>query len=426
MPPYQSDHILRSPCHQGVAVNQRAHFANLSCFLSILCLLPNFASPQDLKLQSSQFDSSPPETVASSQLSWSAHQVCQQAIQADPLRNVLLQERKLAQLQKQSHKSNCAIQNWIIYHLDQRIIRREQELRAQALKLHFGLVAVQAQSLVLDDLNALLKQYTDMVQRIATAEEATIELEQNRIALSADIDKQTLQLTHTLAQLRVQLNSLLQCPKAQHYWPSESLFVHFRTIDQDQQLQVAKQNRGDVSVWHAVPRVQGSAEELGKIEKLLGSSWLLSPTSVPDNSMLKLLAHSRITADQRRQWSIRKQQLQEISRAKSLEMETDVRLKSLDLEHAYRQAEQTQASKQQAFTRMTQEQKLADNGIPSAERLWKASFEYQRLRSESFRALSTARQAEIELAFATANDQAWLAEYQESQPAIEAAETLEK
>ena len=425
MPPSQSDHILRSPCHQGVAVNQRARFANVSCFLSILCLLPNFASPQDLTLHSSQFDTAQLEAVAPPQLSWSAHHVCQQAIQADPLRNVLLQERKLAQLQKQSHKSNCAIQNWIIYHLDQRINRREQELRAQALKLHFGLTAVQAQSLVLEDLNSLLDQYTDMVQRIAIAEEATVDLEQNRIALSADIDKQTLQLTHSLAQLRVQLNSLLQCPEAQYYWPSESLLVRFRTIDQDQQLQVAKQNRGDVSVWQAVPRVQGSADELGKVEKLLASSWLLIPTSVSDNSMLKLLAHSRITADLRRQWNIRKQQLQEISRAKSLEMETDVRLKSLDLDHAYRQAEQTQAAKEQAFTRMTQEQKLAESGIPSAERLWKASFEYQRLRSESFRALSTARLAEIELAFATANDQAWLAEYQQPSPVNEPEETLE-
>ena len=102
-----------------------------------------------------------------------------------------------------------------------------------------------------------------------------------------------------------------------------------------------------------------------------------------------------------------------------------MRLKSLDLDHAYRQAEQTQAAKEQAFTRMTQEQKLAESGIPSAERLWKASFEYQRLRSESFRALSTARLAEIELAFATANDQAWLAEYQQPSPVNEPEETLE-
>jgi len=341
---------------------------------------------------------------------WDAEQVVTRAIQVDPIRNVLIDERRLAHSQRSGHHSNCAVQNWVTAHLDQRIARREQEVRSQVLKLHFGLAEIQSQTLVLDELQSLLTQYTDMVAKIAEVEEATDLLTEKREALSTEIDKSELELNYSLSQIRIQLGSLLQCPEAAHYWPAEPLIIQFQAVDIEQQVALAKQQRSDVALWQSTPRIAGTADELVKIEKLLSASWLVVPTSVATPPLLKLLAHSKSSNDIRRQWSIRKQQMQELARAKSIELETDVRLKALSVNQAYLAAEASQLTKQHATARLHSLQQRQAAGISQPDRYWEAAFELQRLRAETFRKLGEARQAEIELDFATGSQRAWLSE----------------
>lgn len=340
-------------------------------------------------------------------LLWTAEEVVLRAIQADPLRKVLLHERRLAQMQRAGHHANCAVENWIAYHLDQRISRREQEVRAQALKLHFGLVGLQAQTLVLDELQQLLQQYSEMVEKMAAAQEATDLLEQQRDELTIEISHSQAAFQHSLAQLRVQLQSLLQCEEALHYWPSEPLIIQFEEVDIEQQVEIAKQHRSDVAVWQSTPRVAGNPEELAKVERLLSASWLLVPSSLPSGGVLKLLAHGRNSDDLKRRWNVRQQQIQELARAKTLELENEVRLKALALNQAYRSAQQSQLSQTQASQRLDTLQKRQEMGVAQPQRYWEAAFGLQRIRSETFKRLSDARQAEIELDYATASQREW-------------------
>lgn len=340
-------------------------------------------------------------------LLWTAEEVVLRAIQADPLRKVLLHERRLAQMQRSGHHANCAVDNWIAYHLDQRITRREQEVRAQALKLHFGLVGLQAQTLVLDELQQLLEQYSEMVEKIAAAQEATDLLVQQSDELTIEISHNQAVFAHSLAQLRVQLQSLLQCEEALHYWPSEPLIIQFEEVDIEQQVVVAKTQRSDVAVWQSTPRVAGNPDELAKVEKLLSASWLLVPLSQPGGGVLKLLAHTRNSDDLKRRWSVRQQQIQELARAKTLELENEVRLKALALNQAYRSAQQSQLSQTQASQRLDTLHKRQEMGVAQPERFWEAAFGLQRIRSETFKRLSEARQAEIELDYATASQREW-------------------
>lgn len=371
-------------------------------------------SAQDaIVLLSEDSDTTTIAPTASAPIIWDAEHVVTRAIHVDPIRNVLIDERRLAQSQRSGHHSSCAVQNWVTSHLDQRIARREQEVRSQVLKLHFGLAEVQSQTLVLDELQSLRTQYADMVAKIAEAEEATDLLAEKGEELSNEIEQSQLQLNYSLSQIRIQLGSLLQCPEAAHYWPAEPLIIQFQPVDIEQQVALAKQQRSDVALWQSTPRIAGTADELAKIEKLLSASWLVVPTSVATPPLLKLLAHSKSSSDIRRQWSIRKQQMQELARAKSIELETDVRLKALSVNQAYLAAEASQLTKQQATARLQSFEKRQAAGVPQPDRYWEAAFELQSLRAESFRKLGEARQAEIELDFATGSQRSWL-------PAIEA------
>lgn len=387
------------------------------------CLSPELAFSQETSLAFPNVsDTVADSAVPTAPLLWSAEEVVAKAIQADPVRMVLIHERRLAQSQRSGHKSNCAVDHWVAYHLDQRIARREQEVRAQALKLHFGLAEVQSQTLVVDSLQQLLTQYTAMVSKVAEVEEATDTLEQTQEELITEIRSQESTLQYSLAQIRAQLLALLQCEESQHYWPTEPLLVEFQAVDVEQQVALAKQQRSDVSVWNSIPRIEGNAEELAKVEKLLAASWLVVPTSAVNTTMLKLLAHNRIQNDLKRQWSIRKQQIQELARAKTLEMETEVRLKALALNQAYRVAEEAQLTKQQAETRLDTLQKRQELGVAQPDRYWSAAFEFQRTRSIAFRRLSEARQAEIDLDFATGSHRVWLNEQSQTNDSIEQAE----
>jgi hypothetical protein len=384
---------------------------------SILLFIATFfvVSPQGLSQDTAlSFSISEGERLVSETLAaphlWSADDVVARAIQTDPLRNVLLQERRLAQSQRSGHKSNCAVQNWITYHLEQRIAHREQEVRAQALKLHFGLAEIQSQTLVLDELQQLLNQYTEMVEKVGAAQEATDVLAQQQEELTSEIRANESSLHYSLGQIRAQLRGLLQCEESQHYWPAEPLVIHFQEVEIENQVALAKQQRADVSAWQSTPRIEGSADEIMKVEKLLAASWLVIPTTNSNNAMLKLLVHHRASNDLKRQWIIRQQQIQELARAKTVEMETDVRLKALALNQAYRSAQEAQLGKQQAELRLNTLQMRQELGVAQPERYWEAVFQLQRARSKAFRSLGEARQAEIELDFATASQQSWVPE----------------
>jgi len=123
--------------------------------------------------------------------------------------------------------------------------------------------------------------------------------------------------------------------------------------------------------------------------------------------VLKVFSHGRVHADLKRQWSTRRQQMEELARAKELELETEVRLKAVALEHAYRSAEQAQSLKEQAAVRLETLERRQALGWTDPELFWEAAFQFQRDRSEAFRRLHEARQAEIDLDFATASNRNW-------------------
>lgn len=337
----------------------------------------------------------------------SAEGVVQRAIQVDPVLRILESERKLARSQGVAKHSNCAIQSWIIQHLDQRIIRRQQEIRAQVLKLHFGLAEVQSQTLVLDQLHQLLTQYTELLEKFIAAQEVTDSLVQKRDLIQAEIQRSEMSLYHSLAQIRIQLQALLQCEQAEIYWPEESIVLHFESIDIEQQVALAKQQRSDVSVWQSIPRISGTTEDLAQIEKVLAAGWLVVPTPTAKGAVLKVLSHGQVHADLKRQWSARRQQMEQLARAKELELETEVRLKAVALDHAYRTAEQAQRLKQRAAARLETLERRQALGWTDPELFWEAAFQFQRDRSEAFRRLHEARQAEIDLDFATASNRPW-------------------
>jgi hypothetical protein len=388
-------------------------YCNRSRSILFLIVTAFLISPQGLSQDTTltfsvSEEESPDYEASAAPHLWSADEVVGRAIQADPLRIVMLHERRLSQSQRSSHKSNCAVQNWVTDHLDQRIARREQEVRAQALKLHFGLAEIQSQTLVLDELRQLLTQYSEMVEKVAAAQEATDVLTQQREELTSEIRTNESSLHYSLGQIRAQLRGLLQCKESQTYWPAEPLIIHFQEVDVEHQVALAKQQRTDVSVWQAIPRIEGNADELTKVEKLLAASWLVVPTTNANSMMLKLLAHNRTSNDLKRQWSIRKQQIQELARAKTVEMETEVRLKALTLNQAYRSAQEAQLGKQQAALRLDTLQQRQELGVAQPDRYWEAAFQLQRARSKAFRSLGDARQAEIELDFATASQRSWV------------------
>lgn len=340
---------------------------------------------------------------------WNAEEVVQRSILADPILRILENERKLARSQGAGQHKNCAIQSWMLQHLDQRIVRRQQEIRAQVLKLHFGLAEVQSQTLVLDQLHQLLKQYSELVAKIAAAQEATESLIQKRDLLQAEIQRSETTLYHSLAQIRIQLRALLQCEQAEIYWPEESIVLQFEKIDVERQVVLAKQQRSDISVWQSIPRVGGTAEDLAQIEKVLAAGWLVVPTPTAKGAVLKVLSHGRVDADLKRLWGTRRRQMEELARAKELELETEVRLKAVALDHAYRTAEQAQSLKQQAAARLEKFERRQALGWTDPELFWEAAFQFQRDRSVAFRLLHEARQAEIDLDFATASSRPWKA-----------------
>jgi len=338
---------------------------------------------------------------------WSAEEVVQRAILVDPVLRILEHELTLARSQSTGKHKNCAIQSWIIQHLGQRIVRRQQEIRAQVLKLHFGLAEVQSQTLVLDQLHQLFIQYTQLLDKFAAAQEATDSLLQKKVLVETEIQRSELSLYHSLARIRIQLQALLQCEQAENYWPEESIVLHFEKIDMEQQVALAKQQRSDVSVWQSMPGIGGTAEDLAQIEKVLAAGWLVVPTPTAKGAVLKVFSHGRVHADLKRQWSTRRQQMEELARAKELELETEVRLKAVALEHAYRSAEQAQSLKEQAAVRLETLERRQALGWTDPELFWEAAFQFQRDRSEAFRRLHEARQAEIDLDFATASNRNW-------------------
>jgi hypothetical protein len=101
--------------------------------------------------------------------------------------------------------------------------------------------------------------------------------------------------------------------------------------------------------------------------------------------------------------------MEELARAKELELETEVRLKAVALDHAYRTAEQAQSLKQQAAARLEKFERRQALGWTDPELFWEAAFQFQRDRSVAFRLLHEARQAEIDLDFATASGRPWKA-----------------
>lgn len=380
--------------------------------LGVLLLL--FVMPCSLRTISAQEESRAPKIQTSAPIDarqstpqpnlWTAEQVASRAIQADPLCHVLRHERRLLRSQPSGHKSNCSVQGWLTSHLDQRIVRRQQEVRAQILKLHFGLAEIQSQTLVLDELHLLLGQFTDMVAKVADVQEATEVLDQKREDLALEVRNIEIALHNSLAQLRAQLRGLLPGDEAQQYWPAEPIVIHFQEVDVEQQVLLAKQQRTDISIWSSTPRIEGNVEELTRVEQLLASHWWLIPSSVSNSALLKMLAVSHNSHDLKRRWMIRQQQIEELARAKTLEMDTEVRLKAIAVQQAYQSAEQTQLRKRQATEQLAVLQKRQTLGFAQLDRYWEVTFQEQRLRSELFRKLNEARQAEIELDLSTASN----------------------
>lgn len=344
---------------------------------------------------------------------WSVDEVAALAVEYDPLRRALIHERDLARSSPSSkhHPSApCAVTRWIGRHVDERIKRREAEVQTQAWKLHFGLVQVQAQSLVLSDLGILAESFERLVNGLTREGVASNELLQEVEKLNEQLMEQENQLEYELSRLRIQLHGLLGAEAAKQYWPAENLSVRFQRVDLDEQVALAQTQRSDVSIWSSIPRGTGSITELQVLEGLLSASWIVIPTTVPAPAPLKLLIKKQTEAEVRRNWSKRSQQLEEVAQAKKIEMETEVRLKAVDLNKAYDQAEAKQSYIRKFKERLQQQRMLVEQGIKTGQELLAEELEYQQQRSEWFRMLGNVRQAELDLALATADHERWLQE----------------
>jgi len=335
---------------------------------------------------------------------WSVDEVAALAVENDPLRRVLIHERDLARRppsSKHSPSAPCAITRWIGRHVDERIKRREAEVQTQAWKLHFGLVQVQAQSLVLSDLGLLAESFERLVNGLTREGMASNELLQELEKLNQQLVDQESQLEYELSRLRIQLQGLLGTDAAKEYWPAENLSVRFRRVDMDEQVALAQAQRGDVSIWSSLPRGAGTITELQALEGLLSASWIVIPTTLPTSTPLKLLIKKQTEAEVRRNWYKRSQQIEEIAQAKKIEMETEVRLRAIELNKAYTLAEAKQDYIRKFDERLQQQRTLVEQGIKSSQEL---------LAEEWFRMLGNVRQAELDLALATADHERWLQE----------------
>jgi len=283
-------------------------------------------------------------------------------------------------------------------------------VQTQAWKLHFGLVQVQAQSLVLSDLGILAESFERLVNGLTREGMASNELLQELEKLNQQLVDQESQLEYELSRLRIQLQGLLGTDAAKEYWPAENLSVRFRRVDMDEQVALAQAQRGDVSIWSSLPRGAGTITELQALEGLLSASWIVIPTTLPTSTPLKLLIKKQTEAEVRRNWYKRSQQIEEIAQAKKIEMETEVRLRAIELNKAYTLAEAKQAYIRKFDERLQQQRTLVEQGIKSSQELLAEELEYQQQRSDWFRMLGNARQAELDLALATADQERWLKE----------------
>jgi hypothetical protein len=373
--------------------------------------MPSLAVAQSPAAESSVMTAS--DAGSSALLTWSVDQVGAMAVEHDPVRRALLHERDLARRpmsSKHSNSTTCSLTPWITRHVDERIKRREAEVQTQVWKLHFGLVQIQAQSLVLSDLQIIADSFDRMVNGLTREGAGNNELLQELEELNRKLVDQEDQLEFELSRLRIQLQGLLGTDDAKEYWPKENLTVRFRRVDLAEQVALAQAQRSDVSIWASTPRGAATITDLQALEGMLSASWVVIPTAVPSPTPLKLLAKKHTEAELRRLWSKRLQQMEELAEAKKIEMETEVRLKAADLNRSYALAEAKQKYLHTLDERLQQQRVLVEQGMKSRHELLISEIEYQQQRSEWFRMLGNARQAEIDLALATADNERWLKE----------------